>query len=173
MSAPVWVLSVDLQAKTATFQTGLADAARSARDSFKQVNQGASEMGESVGRGSLDVRHALGLVDNTIRGAHSMAMVDLIRMFKDSALVMGALPFAMTAAGFALVAELVVKGVQALNEYRQAAEKVKDETTKFHTSIQQTFNALDERLLEAQKQADELSGNHLGALRKELELIDH
>lgn len=173
MAQPVWVLSVDLQAKTATFETGLAGAARSARDSFKQVNQGAAEMGETVGRGGLDVRHALGLVDNTIRGAHTLAMTDLIRLFKDSALVMGALPFAMTVAGFALVAEMVVKGVQAYQAYKQAAEAVRDETTKFHTSIQETFNALDDRLLEAQKQADELSGNHLGALRKELELIDH
>src|SRR5580698_4654384 len=162
MAQPVWVLSVDLQAKTATFQTGLADAARSARDSFKQVNQGASEMGESVGRGSLDVRHALGLVDNTIRGAHSMAMVDLIRMFKDSALVMGALPFAMTAAGFALVAEMVVKGVQAYQEMAAAAARLKDEHTRMDTTIQGVFNGLDEKILTAQKETDELSGNHLG-----------
>jgi uncharacterized protein YdcH (DUF465 family) len=173
MAQPVWVLSVDLQAKTATFQTGLADAARSARDSFKQVNQGASEMGESVGRGSLDVRHALGLVDNTIRGAHSMAMVDLIRMFKDSALVMGALPFAMTAAGFALVAEAVVKGVQAYEEYKQAQEKLKDDSTSFHTTIQEGFNALNDKILEAEKQTDTLRNDHLGALNKELVLIDH
>jgi hypothetical protein len=173
MAQPVWVLSVDLQAKTATFQTGLADAARSARDSFKQVNQGASEMGESVGRGSLDVRHALGLVDNTIRGAHSMAMVDLIRMFKDSALVMGALPFAMTAAGFALVAEMVVKGVEAYNAYRMAAERLGDETTQMHTSLQDVLNGISDRVLEASKETDDLTGNHLGALNKELTLINH
>jgi hypothetical protein len=173
MSAPVWILSVDLQTKTATFQSGMADAARSARSAFKEINDGASEMGGAVSKGSLDVRHALGLVDNTIRGAHSMAMVDLIRMFQDSALVMGALPFAMTVAGFALVAEMVAKGVQAFNEYRQAQEKLKDEQTKFGTEAQDVFNGLGDKILEAQKQTDDLTGNHLGALEKELKLIDH
>ena len=173
MSAPVWILSVDLQTKTATFQSGMAEAARSARSAFQEIQSGAGEMGEGVNRGSLDVRHALGLVDNTIRGAHSMAMADLIRMFKDSAIVMGALPFAMTVAGFALVAEMVVKGVQALNEYRQAQEKLKDEQAKFGTTIQDVFNGLNDKILEAEKTTDDLTGNHLGALHKELELIDH
>lgn len=173
MSNPVWVLSVDLQTKTATFQSGMAEAARSARSAFGQINEGAAGMGESVGRGSLDVRHALGLVDNTIRGAHSMAMADLIRMFKDSALVMGALPFAMTAAGFALVAEMVVKGVQAYEAYEQAQERLRDSQTKMHTAILDVFNGLDEKILEAQRETDELTGNHLAALHKQLELIDH
>lgn len=173
MAAPVWILSVDLQTKTATFQSGMADAARSARSAFKEIQSGAGEMGEGVNRGSLDVRHALGLVDNTIRGAHSMAMADLIRMFKDSALVMGALPFAMTVAGFALVAEMVYKGVQAIEAYRQAQAKLKDDQAKFGTTIQDVFNGLNDKILEAEKTTDELSGNHLGALHKELELIDH
>jgi hypothetical protein len=173
MSAPVWILSVDLQTKTATFQSGMADAARSARSAFKEINDGASEMGGAVSKGSLDVRHALGLVDNTIRGAHSMAMVDLIRMFQDSALVMGALPFAMTVAGFALIAEIVVKGVHAYQEYKQAQDRLKDDFTKLGTSQADVFNGLTDKLIEAQKQTDELTGNHLGALHKELELIDH
>jgi hypothetical protein len=173
MAAPVWILSVDLQTKTATFQSGMADAARSARSSFKQIGDDASEMGGRVGRSSLDIRHGIGLVDNTIRGAHSMAMVDFIRMFSDSALVMNALPFAMTVAGFALIAEVVVKGVQAYQAYKQAMEALQTETTKFHTTVQDTFNGLNDKILEAQKESDELAGNHLGALQKELEIIDH
>ncbi|HEX4032529.1 MAG TPA: hypothetical protein VHX20_19350 [Terracidiphilus sp.] len=151
----------------------MADAARSARSSFKQIGDDAGEMGGRVGRSSLDIRHGIGLVDNTIRGAHSMAMVDFIRLFSDSALVMNALPFAMTAAGFALIAEVVVKGVQAYQAYKLAMEALRTETTKFHTTVQDTFNGLNDKILEAQKETDELSGNHLGALHNELELIDH
>jgi hypothetical protein len=172
MAQPVWILSVDLQAKTATFQTGLADAARSARSAFRDIGDGAGDMGHRVSKGSLDIRHALGLVDNTIRGAHSMAMVDMIRMFQNSALVMTALPFAMTVAGFALVAEIVAKGVEEYKALRIEAEKLRDAQTLLGTSVNDAFSSLDQKLIQAQKQADELSNNHLDAVRKELELID-
>jgi hypothetical protein len=42
----------------------------------------------------------------------------------------------------------------------------------FGTAMQNTFNQLGTKILEAQKHADELRGDHLGALHKELELID-
>jgi len=45
---PVWVLSVDLQTKTATFQSGLSDAAKSARGAFTQIQSGSGEMGRAV-----------------------------------------------------------------------------------------------------------------------------
>jgi hypothetical protein len=48
MAQPVWVLSVDLQTKTATFSTGMADAARSARGAFTDIKQGGDEMGRAV-----------------------------------------------------------------------------------------------------------------------------
>lgn len=173
MAQPVWILSVDLQTKTATFQSGLADAARSARSAFTEINSGAAEMGQSVSRGSLDVRHALGLVDNTIRGAHSMAMVDLIRMFQNSAIVMQGLPFAMVVAGIGLVGEIAYKAAEKINEMRMAEEKLRNSQTQLSTGIQDTFNHLADKLLEAQKRVDELNGNHLAALHKELILIDH
>src|ERR1017187_3065467 len=52
MAAPVWVLSVDLQTKTATFQTGLADAAKSARGSFQDIKDASKEMGDGVAEAS-------------------------------------------------------------------------------------------------------------------------
>jgi hypothetical protein len=48
MSNPVWVLSVDLQTKTAVFQTGMADAANAARGAFKDIKQNAGEMADGV-----------------------------------------------------------------------------------------------------------------------------
>jgi len=172
MAAPVWVLSVNLETKTAAFTSGLSDAARNARSSFQDISAGAGEMGGRVGKAGLDVRHALGLVDNTIRGAHSMAMVDMIRMFKDCSLVMTALPFAMTAAGFALIAEIVVKGVQAYEAYKQELEKVKDGQVQIGTTANDALNSLNKRLIEAEKTADDLANDHLGAVQKELELIN-
>ncbi len=50
MAAPVWVLSVDLQAKTATFQSGMAEAAKSAQGAFGDIKSGSGDMGREVGR---------------------------------------------------------------------------------------------------------------------------
>src|SRR6185503_869203 len=59
MAQPVWVLSVDLQAKTAVFQSGLADAAKAARGSFKDISQGAKEAGGETGYSMMEARHSV------------------------------------------------------------------------------------------------------------------
>src|ERR1700733_12532143 len=59
MAQPVWVLSVDLQAKTATFQSGMADAARSARGAFNEIGGGSGEMGRQVGGNMMEARHGV------------------------------------------------------------------------------------------------------------------
>src|ERR1700721_408697 len=59
MAQPVWVLSVDLQTKTAVFQTGLADAAKAARGSFNDIKSGAGEMGGAIGYSTGEARHSV------------------------------------------------------------------------------------------------------------------
>ena len=62
MAQPVWVLSVDLQTKTATFQSGMADAARSARESFQEIKSGANEMGRATSGSMMEARHGVMLL---------------------------------------------------------------------------------------------------------------
>src|ERR1039458_5698633 len=59
MAQPVWVLSVDLQTKTATFQSGMADAARSARGTFGEIGGGSEAMGRRVGGSMTEARHGV------------------------------------------------------------------------------------------------------------------
>ena len=59
MAQPVWSLSVDLQTKTATFQSGMSDAAKSARDAFKDVKQGADEMASGVAGASARTEYSM------------------------------------------------------------------------------------------------------------------
>ena len=172
MSSPVWVLSVDLQTKTATFTSGLADAARSARGSFQSIRDDARSMGDGVSQGATNVRAGIGLIDNTIRGKHAAAMADLIREFQHTALVMNALPFAVTIGGIAAIAGIVVGVVAKYREWREEQEKLAADQTKLGTAANESFQALDTRLLQAEKRADELRNDHLGALRVELKLID-
>lgn len=170
---PVWVLSVDLQTKTATFQSGMAEAARSARGAFGEIKSGAADMGEGVARSSTNVRAAIGLLDNTIRGDHMRALADLVREYSQTSFVMAAIPFAATAGAIALAATAVFAAVEHFRALREEQEKLRDEQTTFGTSIQNVFNGLDDKLLTAEARADELRNDHLGALQKELELINH
>lgn len=173
MAQPVWVLSVDLQTKTATFQSGMADAAKSARNAFGEIKSGVGGMSSEIEHRSIDVRHSIGLVDNFIRGAHAQAIADLIRMYGKSAIVMSALPLAATAAGIGLIGGIAYEVYEKMHKLAEEEEKVADDTVKFGTVANAAFRALDDKLLSAEHQADELSGNHLAALQKQLILIDH
>jgi hypothetical protein len=150
----------------------MAEAARSARGAFTDIKTGAGEMAAGAGESFLNTRAALGILDNSIRGNHAAAMADLIRLFRESAAVQAALPFAATAGGVLLLAGVVVGAIKVYKEWREEQEKLKGEQTEFGTAIQTTFNGLDEKLISAGIRADELRNDHLGALRGELALID-
>ena len=173
MAQPVWVLSVDLQTKTATFQSGMAEAARSAHTAFKDIGGGAGVMADGVGKRSLDVRHSLGLVDNVIRGAHAQAMADLIRMWAQSAIVMSTLPIAAAAAGVALIGGIAYEAAEHVKKLKEEQEKLANDFTNLDTAGATAFGDLDAKILELQKRTDELHNNHLAALNDEIGLIDH
>ena len=59
MAQPVWTLSVDLQAKTASFTTGMADAAQAARASFGDIRNSSKEMGDGVSDASDTVNYSM------------------------------------------------------------------------------------------------------------------
>jgi hypothetical protein len=134
---------------------------------------GAGEMAHGVGKGSIDIRHSLGLVDNFIRGAHAQAMADLVRMYSDSALVMGALPIAATAAGIGLIGGIAYEAAEHVKKLKEEAEKLHTALTEQSTAGNNAFRSLDADILRAEQRADELRNDHLGALSKQLEAIDH
>jgi hypothetical protein len=151
----------------------MASAARSARSAFGDIRSAAMDSAEGVARGTTNMRAAIGLVDNTIRGNHAAAMADLIREFKDSSFVMAALPFAAVVGGIAAIAGIAIEVALKIKEWREEQQKLNDEQMKFGTAVQESFNSLDDKFLQAEKRADELRNDHLGALNKELQLINH
>lgn len=173
MAQPVWVLSVDLQTKTATFQSGMAEAARSARTAFQDIGTSARKGAEDVEDGTIDVRHSLGALDNALRGNHAAAMTDFIRLWQNSAIVMGLMPFATTIAGILLISGTVVEAIKKLREMAQAHEKLTNDMTDFGTAVNNTWDGLDTKIRQAEERADELRNDHLGALQLKLEDIDH
>src|SRR6185437_8033194 len=161
MAQPVWVLSVDLQTKTATFQSGMAEAARSAKGAFNDIRSSAGQMGEGTSKGFGDIRHSLGLLDNSIRGAHGAAMADAIRLTAQWVDISAALPFAAMAGGALLVGGAIVALVQKMREAREEQARLNGEQAQFHTALTGAFNGLDKQLIPAEMRTDEVNKGHL------------
>jgi hypothetical protein len=172
MAPPVWVLSVDLQTKTATFQSGMAEAAKTARYTFGSIGTDARNSGKEVSAGTIETRSALGLLDSAIRGEHSMAMSDFVRMFEKSSIVMSLIPFAAVAGGLIVLGEAAIGVAKKIHEMKEEQELLARSLTNFGTIGQNAFNALDEKLAESSMKADELRNDHLGALAQQLKIID-
>ena len=166
MAQPVWTLSVDLQTKTATFQSGMSDAAKAARGSFQEIKSGASEMGRATSGSMMEARHGVMLLGEEF-GVH---LPRGLTMFISS---LGPIGAAMEAA-FPFLAIIVGATLllQHLYKLREAGEKLTESQLNFGTAVANVLNALDTKLLEAGIRTDELNNNHLGALHKQLELID-
>jgi hypothetical protein len=167
MAQPVWTLSVDLQTKTATFQSGMSDAAKAAKSSFQEIKSGAAEMGRTTSGSMMEARHGVMLLGEEF-GVH---LPRGITMFLSSlgpvaGVMEAAFPFLAIAVGATLLLEHLAK-------LKESGEKLSESQMHFGSTVANVFNALDNKLLEAGIRADELNGNHLAALDKQLQLIDH
>jgi hypothetical protein len=109
MAQPVWVLSVDLQTKTATFQSGMADAAKSARGAFTEIKSGSGEMGREVGGNMMEARHGVMLLGEEF-GIHlPRALSTFIASIGPIGAAMeAAFPFLAIAVGATLLIEALV-----------------------------------------------------------------
>jgi hypothetical protein len=167
VAAPVWVLSVDLQTKTATFQSGMAEAAKSARGAFTDIKSGSGEMGRDVGYSMGEARHGVMMLGEEF-GVHlPRGLTTFIASLGPVGAAMeAAFPFLAIILGATLLLEHLAK-------LHEEGEKLTADQMKFGLAAQEAFNSLDNKLLQAGIRADDLRGNHLAALSKQLELIDH
>lgn len=167
MAQPVWVLSVDLQTKTATFQSGMSDAAKAARGSFQDIKDGADDMGRSTSGSMMEARHGVMLLGEEF-GIHlPRALTTFIASIGPvGAALSAAFPFLAILVGATLLLEHLAK-------LKQAGETLTESQTNFGTVAANVLNSWNDKLLQAGIKTDELNGNHLGALNKTLELIDH
>jgi hypothetical protein len=167
MAQPVWTLSVDLQTRTATFQTGMADAAKAARSAFGEIKDGASAMGTGVGYSTGEARHSVMLLGEEF-GVHLPRGITsfIASLGPVGPALEAAFPFLAIALGATLLIEHLVK-------IKEEADKAAASQSEFGTTVTKSFMELDDKLLRAGIQMDELNDDHLSALRKQLELIDH
>lgn len=85
----------------------------------------------------------------------------------------GIMDAAFAASVIFIVVEALAKGVEKLIEWHEEAHKIELAQTDFNTAILNSFNTLDDNLLRAGIKVDELRGDHMAALNKEIELINH
>lgn len=167
MAQPVWVLSVDLQTKTATFQSGMADAAKAAKSSFGEIKQGATEMASETSGSMTEARHGVMLLGEEF-GVHLPRGITtfLASLGPVAATMEAAFPFLAIAVGATMLLEHLSKLHEAANKTAGAWKKVGDVGAD-------AFESMHEKLIDAEIKADELAGDHLDALTLKLEKIDH
>jgi hypothetical protein len=71
-----------------------------------------------------------------------------------------------------ILAEKIGEFITKIKEARAEAEKLADSQLQFSTSVNNVYDSLDERLLQAGIKMDDLNDNHASALQKEIALID-
>jgi len=167
MAQPVWTLSVDLQSKTAVFQSGMSDAVKAARGSFQEIKEGANEMGRETSGSMMEARHGVMLLGEEF-GVHlPRALTSFIASIGPIGAAMeAAFPFLAILVGATLLLE-------HLSKLKEAGAKLTEDQINFGTTTTNVLNGLNDKLLQAGIRADELRGDHLDALNKELQRIDH
>jgi hypothetical protein len=167
MSQPVWTLSVDLQTKTATFTSGLADAAKGARSSFNDIKSGAQDMGRETSYSMMEARHSVMMLGEEFGVRLPRALSTFIASLGPIGPALeAAFPFLAIATAATLLLEHIGKMHESAAKTAEAWRKVADVGAE-------AFEVMHDRLIQAEIKADELAGDHLGALEKKLELIDH
>lgn len=161
MSVLVGTLAVDVVNGQATFTL---DDAKSQLDGFGKK---AAETGERVSFSMRESRESVMAVSDMF-GVHLPASLTrtVAGLETLGPALAAALPFAAIAVGAVLLFEHIAK-------VREEAQKLAQSQIAMGTTVQHVFDNLDDKILSAGIKADELTGNHLGALQKKLELIDH
>lgn len=143
MANPVWVLSVDLQTKTATFMSGMSDAAKSARSAFTEIKSGAGGMGESVSMNMFEARHGVMLLGEEFGIRLPRALTAFITSIGPVGAAMeAAFPYLAIVVGITLI-------IQELYKLKQAGIELTRDQVKLGTAAQEAYNTLDERILQA------------------------
>lgn len=134
MAPPVWVLSVDLQTKTATFASGMGEAAKSARSAFDDIRDSAREAGEGVrestrgmGGHMMEARHGVMMLGEEF-GVHLPRGITtfIASLGPVGAAMEEAFPFLAIILGATLLIEHLVKVSDAADKAAEDGRKMAD-----------------------------------------------
>ncbi|MGA7889691.1 MAG: hypothetical protein WB993_09410, partial [Candidatus Sulfotelmatobacter sp.] len=132
MAVPVWQLSVNLETKSASFTTGMAEAAKSARSSFTEIKDGANEMGRVTGGSMGEARHSVMMLGEEF-GVHLPRGVTsfISSLGPVQAAMSAAFPFLAIAAGATILIEKLTKMGDEAAKSGQAWLAISDDIAKW------------------------------------------
>ena len=161
----VWSLDVNLATKTATFTSGLSDAARNARGSFQEIKDGAREMSSVTGGSATEARHSVMMLGEEF-GVHLPRGVTsfISSLGPVQAAMSAAFPFLAIAAGATILIEKLMKMEDEAAKSGRAWTAITDDIAKWGQTSK-------EELLDVQIQLDKLSGDKLKELQDTLKKI--
>jgi hypothetical protein len=162
----VGALIIKLQAETAQFREDMGKVKGDLADlkGTSQETGGAMEYSFTQARGSIM------LTENAL-GVHVPRALNTL--LTQIPAVGAAFAMMLPLVGVFAAIEIIGKLIEKHRELKEQAEKTAEAQNNLAGVIGTTFRGLEDKLLRAGIQADELRGNHLAALQKQLELIDH
>jgi hypothetical protein len=165
--AEIGSLQVNLTSNTAQFVDDLGKAS----DGLGNLKDKAGEAGEGLDKMGSHARGGLMLIEDAVgvrlpRHLNSL-MVEAIPGV--AAAFSAMLPLAGVAVAIKILGDLIEKHEKAI----EAAHKLEEASQNAGIKGTLAMSNWGDKLLEAQVKADELAGDHIGALRGQLELLDH
>lgn len=163
--------------KAASSVSSVGDAVDDLTGSMAVGQNGAVKLGEVTTLAGTKVRESMyqargevGLLGE----AFGITLPRHVRSFVAELPGVGAvLSAAFGATAVLFLIEALAKGVEKLQEWSEHAHKMALGWDEFNTAVATSFNGLNDKLLEAGIKMDELKGDHVDALKKEIELINH
>ncbi len=163
--------------KAADSVSQIGDAADDASTKLGVAGESAGAAGEQISEGMKHGRTAVYEAKGEAALLGEMFGIHLprhVRTFVAELPGVGtALSAAFAATAVLFLIEALVKGIEKIQEWSQHAHKMALGWDAFNTAVASTFNGLEDKLLEAGIKMDELKGDHVDALKKEIELINH
>jgi hypothetical protein len=140
------------------------------KSDLKDLKGSAGETGEALDYSFSQSRGGLMLVEQSV-GVHVPRALNTL--LAQIPAVGAAFAVMLPIAGVAVAVEIIGKLIQKHREILEQAERIEQTQNSLGATIATVYTNLEDKLLQAGIKADELSGNHLAAVHKELELIDH
>jgi hypothetical protein len=159
-------LIVSLKAETAQFTSDLGKV----KSDLDDLKDKSGEAGQGISASMHEATGGLMLVEDSVGvrlPRHLNSLIATIPGVGQAFAMM--LPIAGVVVAIKIIADLIEKHEKAAEAARELGFAEQESGIKG----QQALNSLDDKLLTVQKRTDELAGDHLGALKRELELIDH
>jgi hypothetical protein len=154
---------LNMRVNLATLKEGMAEGTAVASRSARQM---AGEMKEQMN----EAKGSMMLLGEEI-GVHIPRHVQTFIAQLPG--VSKALSAAFSSIAVLAIIEVIIKIVEHIQAVKDKADKLAEAWRAVGYDGEKALAQMDEQILEAQKKVDELTGNHLAALRKEIQLIDN